>query len=176
MARLVAIRPEKQSSGGCQRCYGSHIKTALLFYWKNKMKKHFSIIDGERIFKATNVRQIHPVYLELSKSLATIEILKYIKIYDGRLCASNFLSENKKKEPVVKVGEENIVGVELLIDVSNKTIQFYSITSSIRGYGQKIVSAIVSATPKDWFLCVVLDWSGGFWDKMTKEYPQIKIL
>ena len=140
------------------------------------MKKHYSIIDGERIFKATNVRKIHPVYLELSKSLSTIEILKFIKIYNGRLCASNFLSENKKKEPIVKVGEENIVGVELLIDVSNKNIQFYSITSSIRGYGQKIVSSIVSATPKDWSLCVVFDWSGGFWEKMKKEYPQIAVL
>jgi hypothetical protein len=30
------------------------------------------------------------------------------------------LSENGKKEPITKVGEENIVGVELLIDISNK--------------------------------------------------------
>ena len=73
------------------------------------MKEHYSIIDGEKIFKATNVRKIHPVYLELSKSLSTIEILKFIKIYNGRLCASNVLSENKKKEPIVKVGEEKFI-------------------------------------------------------------------
>ena len=142
----------------------------------NNMKNSFPIIDGERIFKSSNVREIHPVYLEIAKNLSKIEILKYIKILNGRICASNFLSENKKKEPIVKIGKEDIVGVELLIDFDNKTIQFFSLTSAIKGYGEKIVSSIVKSTPKEWCLCVVMDWSGGFWKKMTEKYPHIIVL
>jgi hypothetical protein len=41
--------------------------------------------------------------------------------------------------------DENIVGVELLVDIPNKTIQFYSITSSVKGYGEKIVSSVVNS-------------------------------
>ena len=140
------------------------------------MKNSYPVIDGERIFKATNVRKIHPIYLEIAKSLSQIDILKYIKILNGRICASNFLNEKRKKEPIVKVGKENIVGVELLIDLDDKTIQFYSLTSAIKGHGGKIVSSIVKATPKDWSLYVVMDWSGGFWAKMTEKYPQIIVL
>lgn len=135
-----------------------------------------SIIDGKRILKATNVRKVHPVYLELAKSLSHINKLKYIKIYNGRLCASNLLSKDKKKAPVTKVGKEGITGVELLIDQENNVIQFYSLTSAQRGYGRKIVGAIVEATPDDWLLVVPMDWSGGFWDRMVEEYPRIVVL
>jgi hypothetical protein len=140
------------------------------------MKNSYPIIDGERIFKATNVKEIYPIYLEIAKGLSQIDILKYIKILNGRICASNFLTENRKKEPIVKIGKENIVGVELLIDVDDKTIQFYALTSTIKGNGGKIVSSIVKATPRDWSLCVVMDWSGGFWEKMVEKYPQIIVI
>ena len=74
-----------------------------------------SIIDGIRVFTATNVKTIDSVYLKLAESLTNIDLLKYIKIYNGRLCASNRLSENKKKKPIVKFGIEGLVGVELLV-------------------------------------------------------------
>lgn len=82
--------------------------------------------------KANNVKTVHPVYLLLSEALAEIDILKYVKIYNGSVKASNILSENGKKEPVIKIGDENIVVVELLIDIPSKTIQFYSITSAVK--------------------------------------------
>lgn len=90
--------------------------------------------------------------------------------------ASNKLSENGKKQPIVKVGKENIVGVELLIDVPNKTIQFFAITSFTRGYGAKMVSSVVNAAPKEWKIVVVMDWSGGFWQVMTEKYPRLLVL
>ena len=52
-------------------------------------------------------------------------------------------------------------------------VQFYSLTSSQKGYGRKIVEVVVRATPDDWDLVVTMDWSGGFWDKMLQEYPRI---
>ena len=41
--------------------------------------------------------------------------------------------------------------------------------------GRKMVNAVVDATPDDCNLVVVMDWSGGFWDRMLEEYPQIVV-
>ena len=135
-----------------------------------------SIIDGKRILKAAKATRIHPVYLAFAEGLSHIEVLQYIKIYNGRICASNKISANGKNEPLTRFGTENVIGVELLIDPSIKTIQFYSIISSVRGHGRRIVQAVVDSTPDNWFLVVPLDWSGGFWKRMVAEYPRIIIL
>ena len=133
------------------------------------------MIPKDKISKATNVKQVHPVYQQISEALAEIDILRYVKIYNGSIKASNFLSENGKKEPNTKIGDENIVGVELLVDIPNKTIQFYSITSFVRGYGEKIVSSVVNSAPKDWEIMVVMDWSMGFWQVMAERYPRLVV-
>ena len=134
-----------------------------------------SILDGNRIFKATNVKKIHPVFLNLAESLSHIEKLNFIKIYNDRLCASNLLSTDKKKHPVTRMDQDGVIGLELLIDPDINTVQFYSIASSEKGYGRKIVDAVVRGTPDDWNLVVVMDYSGGFWDKMLEEYPRIVV-
>ena len=134
-----------------------------------------SVLDGKRIFKATNVRKIHPVFLDLAESLSHIDILNYIKIYNDRLCASNRLSTDKKNNPITAMDREDIIGVELLIDPDNSTVQFYSMASSEKGYGRKIVDAVVNATPDHWNLVVAMDYSGGFWEKMVEEYPRIVV-
>ncbi|MCP4305570.1 MAG: hypothetical protein GY788_11955 [bacterium] len=135
----------------------------------------YDFLDGERVRKAHSVRSIQPVFQSLSISLVDIPDLRYIKIFPGRITASNVLSDDGKKNPVVIVGEEGIVGVELLIDVPNKILQFYALTSATRGCGRQIVDAVVGATPKDWFLAVLMDWSGGFWQKMAQEYPRLSL-
>ena len=86
------------------------------------------------------------------------------------------MSKNKKKEPITKIGEDGVVGVELLINSSYKTIDFYSLTSSQKGYGRKIVESVVVGTPEDWTLVITMDWSGGFWQKMLNDYPRIVVL
>jgi hypothetical protein len=134
-----------------------------------------SIIDGKRIFKATNVKKPHPVFLDLAESLSHIDTLHFIKIYNDRLCASNLLSTDRKKHPITTMDVEGIISVELIIDPDISTVQFYSLASSQQGYGRKIVDAVVQGTPDDWNLVVVMDWSGGFWDRMLEEYPQIVV-
>jgi hypothetical protein len=124
------------------------------------MMKNPDFVDGKRILKAHVVRQIDPIYESLAKSLAQIPELHYVKIFPDRLAASNVLSRDKKMNPVVTVGGNDIVGVELLIDSTYNVIQFYSITSSIKGCGRKMVDAVVNATPDNWKLAVVFDWSG----------------
>jgi len=133
------------------------------------------IIDGDRVFKATNVKKIHPVYLGLAESLAGVDLLRFIKIYNDRLCASNLLSTDGKKEPLVEASRKDLVGVELLIDPAFKTVQFFSIVSYKKGSGRKMVAAVVKATPEDWLLAVAMDWSGGFWEQMREEYPRIMV-
>lgn len=129
----------------------------------------------EKISKANNVKSVDPIYEDISRELAEIDILQYVKIYNGRIKASNAMSTNGKKEPIVKDGENNIVGVELLIDSQIKTVQFYFITSSVKGYGEKIVSATLKGTPKDWNVVILFDWSYGFWPVMQKKYPQLML-
>ena len=133
------------------------------------------ISPKEKISKANNVKKVHLIYQLISEELSNIDRLKYVKIYNGSIKASNILSKNGKKEPITKIGEENIIGVELLIDIPNKIIQFYSITSSVKGYGDKMVSAIVNSVPKDWKIVVVMDWSFGFWQVMVERYPRLEV-
>ena len=131
---------------------------------------------NEKITKANNVKKVHSVYKSISEALSSIDVLNYVKIYSGRIKASNKMSKNGKKEPITNDREANITGVELLVDTSSKVIQFYSITSSVKGSGDKIVSSVVNATPDEWKVVVLMDWSGGFWDVMTKRHPKLVVL
>jgi hypothetical protein len=73
------------------------------------------------------------------------------------------------------MGSTLIIGVELLIDIPNKIIQFYSITSSVKGYGDKMVYAVVNSAPNDWKIVVLVDWSMGFWQVMAERYPRLVV-
>ena len=111
----------------------------------------------------------------MATRLAQIPELRYIKIFPERLAASNILSQDDKKNPVVEVGAEGLVSVELLIDRSTKVVQFYALTSAVKGCGRKMVEAVIAATSQDWQLAVVMDWSGGFWRKMAQEHPRLVV-
>ncbi len=130
---------------------------------------------NEKISKAGNVKKVDSIYESISEELSSIEVLNYVKIYNGRIKASNEMSTNGKKEPITEERTENITGVELLVDSPSKVIQFFSITSSVKGSGGKIVSAIVKATPSDWEIVVLMDWSGRFWNVMKSRHPRIVI-
>ena len=72
-------------------------------------KYHF--VDGDRVRKAHSVRKIDAVVEALATSLIRIPDLRYIKIFLGRMAASNVLSEDGKKNPVVTIGAEGMVGL-----------------------------------------------------------------
>jgi hypothetical protein len=132
-------------------------------------------IDGERIRKARTLRRVDPIYEHLAVALAAIPALRFVKLFPGRLSASNTLSTDGKKNPVVTIGAEGITGVELLIDVDTHVVQFYAITSAERGCGRQMVEAVVGATPANWFLAAPMDWSGGFWERMARDYPRLRV-
>ncbi len=132
-------------------------------------------LDGDRIRKAHSVRRVQTIFKRLAVGLSGIPELRYIKIFPDRLTASNQLSRDGKKNPVVQISADGVVGVELLVDESAKVVQFYALTSVVKGCGRKMVEAVVGATPEDWHLAVVFDWSGGFWRKMAEENPRIVV-
>jgi hypothetical protein len=127
----------------------------------------------KKISKANNVKSVDLIYERISKALAEIDALQYVKIYNGRIKASNFMSTNGKKEPIVNNGGDNIVGVELLIDIQIKTVQFYYIASSLKGYGGKMVTSVINSIPEGWNVVVLMDWSHGFWPVMANKYPNL---
>jgi len=134
------------------------------------------IVIKEKISKASNVRKPDAIFYRLAEGLSTIEILNYVKIYNSGIKASNVFSTNGKKEPITTIGKENIVGVELLIDIPYKTIQFFSITSTVKGSGEQIVKSVIDSTPDDWSIVVVMDWSHGFWPAMADRYPRLMLM
>jgi len=48
------------------------------------------MIPNEKISKANSVKKVHRVYQQISDDLANIDILRYVKIYNGSIKASNF--------------------------------------------------------------------------------------
>jgi hypothetical protein len=62
-----------------------------------------------------------------------------------------------------------------LIDTTTRVVQFYAITSAVKGCGRQIVEVVIGATPEDWCLAVVFDWSGGFWQRMAQDYPRLVV-
>ena len=139
------------------------------------MPRPQSFIDGERIRKTRTLRRVDPIHRHLATALAAIPEPRFVKLFPGRMTASNRLSADGKQNPIVAVGAEGITGVELLIDADNRSVQFYSITSAAKGCGRKMVEAALSATPADWFLAVPMDWSGGFWERMARDYPRLQV-
>ncbi|MCL1123397.1 hypothetical protein [Shewanella surugensis] len=130
----------------------------------------------EKISRARNAGTVPEIFDDLSINLASLDELNYVKIYNGKILASNYLSDNGKKQPVTQLGMKDIVGVELLVDASSKVIQFFSLTSSIKGGGEKIVNAVFESIPNNWTAVVVMDSSGGFWQLMRQRYPTLIIM
>jgi hypothetical protein len=50
-----------------------------------------------------------------------------------------------------------------------KDIQFFEMNSATKGYGRKMVDAVLKDLPKEWNGVVVMDWSDGIWGKMKKS-------
>jgi hypothetical protein len=134
------------------------------------------MMASEKILIANNAKKHHEIYDSIAEGLSSIDLLQHIKIYRGSMRASNFISDNGKKEPIVKMGEPNVVGLELLIDEDSQVVQFFAITSATKGYGEKMVSSVVSSVPNDWKIIILMDWSCGFWQVMMQRYPQLIVV
>jgi len=120
-------------------------------------------------------RPLHPVITRIAENLAGIQIMRVVRVTPGFLSASSETS-GARRCPVTKPGHPTAVGVSLIFDEKRKEIQFFEITSAVKGCGARMVEAVVNALPRGWKAVVVMDWSEGFWEVMRQRHRRIKFL
>ena len=139
--------------------------------WKVYVAKERSI------FVASNVKSIHPAVDRIVTNLCKIDLIKYVRVTKEDIYASNEIKIiGRTKMPISTPDHPSAVGVHLILDFVFEGVQFFETISAVKGYGEKMVKVVVTAIPDDWEAAVVMDWSGGFWDKMAEKYDRIVIL
>ena len=139
--------------------------------WKSKFSTEKSI------YVATSVKSIHPVVDKIVANLCGIDLIQHVRLAEDYLQASNEIKvRGRIKVPVTTPDHPTAVGVYLLWDFSRNSIYFYELNSAVKGYGEKIVRAVMTAIPNNWEAAVVMDYSGGFWQRMTEKYENILIV
>ena len=115
---------------------------------------------------------VHPVVLRVAENLAEIDVIRVVKVTPGFLQASSETC-GARMAPVTTPGHSTAVGVSLILEPDREEIQFYEITSAVKGYGSRMVEAVLNALPRGWRAVVVMDWSDGFWTAMRKKHRRI---
>jgi len=133
-----------------------------------------NILSKIRVIK--KLKSLHPVVENIAQNFAKLDIIKYIKISEDYIKASSEVTTGRIKIPITKIDHPTAVGVSLILELDYKVIQFYEMNSPVKGYGSKMVDAVIRALPGDWSAVVVMDWSGGFWGKMREKHNQLVIL
>ena len=128
------------------------------------------------IIVTKKIKHIQPVVDNIVKNLAEIDEIQFIRLSPDFLQASNKRDDRGIKNPITKPGHPTAVGVSLILDIDYKDIHFFEMTSAIKGYGEKMVNAVMKDLPEGWSGVIVMDWSGGFWDKMKKKHRNLVIL
>jgi hypothetical protein len=136
--------------------------------------KSIEIRSKIRVIK--KIKSLHPVVEKIAINLSELDIIRYVTISDDFLKASSEVTTGRVKIPITKPDHPTAIGVSLLFELNHNVIQFYEMNSPIKGYGSKMVDAVIGALPEDWSAVVIMDWSGGFWKKMSKKYNKIVIL
>ncbi len=135
--------------------------------WKEKVGNDKAIIISKKL------KSIPSIYTNIVRNLTEIDVIKFVKVTPDFLAASNEV-KGGSRDPIAKPHHPTAIGISLIFDFHYKSIQFYEINSAIRGYGQKMVSAVLKDLLKDWEVFTLMDWSGGFWDKMKEKFRDVK--
>jgi hypothetical protein len=143
---------------------------------KKKVNIFKELETNAQITFQKDVKEIHPVVKDIVYNLAELEFIHFIRVSPEYLQASNELTEGRFKIPITKPNHPTAIGVHLIMDFDHKDIQFYEITSAIKGCGGEMADAVMSAFPSDWKGYVVMDWSRGFWDRMKERHKKLHIL
>ena len=88
--------------------------------------------------------------------------IDFHKISLDFLQASSEVTKGRIKTPITKPGHPTAIGVALILDLDHKDIQFFEMNSAIKGYGGKMVDAVLKDLLKAWNGVVVMDWSDAF--------------
>ena len=143
---------------------------------KKKVNIFESLESKAKITFQKDVKEIHPVVKDMVNNLAELEFIHFIRVSPEYLQASSEIPEGRFKIPITKPDHPTAIGVQLIIDFDHEDIQFYEMTSAVKGCGGKMADAVMNALPEDWKAYIVMDWSRGFWDKMKGKYKNLYIL
>jgi len=135
-----------------------------------------SEIITSKIRYIKKIKSVHPVVEHIARNLAKLDIIKYITISKDYIKVSSEITTGRNKIPITEIDHPTAVGVSLILELDYKVIQFYEMNSPVKGYGSKMVDAVISALPEDWSAVVVMDWSGGFWETMREKHKKLVIL
>lgn len=122
-----------------------------------------------------SAKPVHSVVKQIAENLAEIDAIRIVKVTPEFLQASSETS-GARKRPITKPGHPTAIGVSIILDEDRKEIQFYEMTSAVKGYGSRMVKAVLNALPKNWKAFVLMDWSDGFWTVMQQRHRRIVLL
>ena len=131
--------------------------------------------EKTEIVVSKRAQPLRPVTKEIAENLAGIDAIQFVRVTPGFLQASSEAC-GARMVPVTKPGHPTAIGVSLILEEDREEIHFYEITSAVKGYGSKMVEAVLNALPKKWKAVVVMDWSGGFWKAMRRRHRRIVLL
>jgi hypothetical protein len=131
-----------------------------------------AVSNGKDIIVSKDMKTVPALMDRIVRNLAQLDIIRYIKVRPDFLAASNEI-KGGSRDPVAVPHHPTATGVSLIVDFPLQYIQFCEMNAARKGYGQKMVAAVLDGLPEDGEVCIVMDWSGGFWETMRAEYPSV---
>jgi hypothetical protein len=128
-----------------------------------------------RVAVSRRARPLHPVAQAIVDNLSRIDVIRFVRVTPGFLQASSQAS-GPRSMPVTTLGHPTAVGISLIFEADREELQFYEITSAVKGYGSRMVEAVLKALPRTWTAVVIMDWSDGFWQTMRQRHRRIVLL
>ena len=140
-----------------------------------KLSKWVSeVSNGKSIAISSRIKEIHPLIERIVKNLVLLEPMKYIWIGTDTILASNEVKlAGRRWTPISTAGHPTAIGLHLILEFDLNSVQFYDITSYVKGNGERMLKAILDAIEPDWEVVIVMDYSKGFWRAMSKKYEQV---
>jgi hypothetical protein len=134
--------------------------------------KEFNV-NGKNVWMIHKIMNIPTELFNVAIRLAALDFIKFVRITDDSISASNEIEGMRIKIPVTKINHPSAIGIKIVFYYELKIFEFYEINSPIKGNGCKMVDSVFADFPLNWQATVVMDWSYGFWDKMKERYDKI---
>jgi len=121
------------------------------------------------------IKVFNPVAQAIAANLARVAPIRFVRVLPDLVEASSEGGTGRIWIPITKPDHPTAIGISVILSLEHKSIQFFAVTSAQKGYGGKMVDAVMQALPTDWNAFVVMYWSGGFWQHMKRKYANIEI-
>jgi len=118
--------------------------------------KHSYSLNSTEIRITSKVKFLHPAVETIVNNPSEIDVIRNIRISPDLLKASSETSGGQQKHPVTNPDHPTAIGVALILDIEHKEIQFFEMNSATKGYGEKMVQAVLNGLQEDWRVIVMM--------------------